>query len=515
MNDKNILFLHTILTRSQLNTDNLIIEVSLNNKSNDENDIRLQKIKRKKGKRIKLELVIRSPGFEIKGTNTRVIRLQNNYRFPVIKKIELIPCVEGEQEVIIDCYQDENKLGSLIQKIYTQRQKANEAYHVTSSMNNPPIIIQNTHEALPPDLNLVIKLDENDEKTLNFTLYSIKSELDYHHKNVGKTTLKKAPEEKIKSVYKKLGVYAELSPRQGKPINLGSSVSSSQNRQKIAEDKLMSVGHELWDELIPQQLKQEYWKFEGQVKSLLITSDEPWIPWEIIKPDDPDTERIDSFWCEKFALSRWIQGGGMADYCTAESITTIASNTSDLPNIDREIDFLRNLNKICAYIDCNQTMIDGLDIKKHIAEKRYSILHFACHGSFNDNSPNDSDIQLTGYSLSPADIRVRYKNLRPIVFINACNSAKSGFNYTKIGGWAERFVNSKVGVFIGAMWEVNDELAFQFAKTFYIKLLKENLTVAEAFQKSREVIRDAAPYNSTWLAYSLYANPQAKIKYAS
>ena len=62
------------------------------------------------------------------------------------------------------------------------------------------------------------------------------------------------------------------------------------------------------------------------------------------------------------------------------------------------------------------------------------------------------------------------------------------------------------------MWEVNDELAFQFAKTFYTALLKDNLTIGEAFQKSRQVIRDLAPYNSTWLAYSLYANPQARIQ---
>jgi CHAT domain-containing protein len=62
------------------------------------------------------------------------------------------------------------------------------------------------------------------------------------------------------------------------------------------------------------------------------------------------------------------------------------------------------------------------------------------------------------------------------------------------------------------MWEVNDTLALQFAKTFYKALLQDNLTVAEAFRQSREAVRQAAPYNSTWLAYSLYADPEARIQ---
>ena len=110
---------------------------------------------------------------------------------------------------------------------------------------------------------------------------------------------------------------------------------------------------------------------------------------------------------------------------------------------------------------------------------------------FDRNLPNDSAIQLTGDSLRPSDIKIKFKDVRPIIFINACHGGRVGFSFTKIGGWAEKFINARVGVFIGAMWEVNDELAYQFAENFYTALLKDNLTVAEAFQKSRQAIRDA------------------------
>jgi CHAT domain-containing protein len=71
---------------------------------------------------------------------------------------------------------------------------------------------------------------------------------------------------------------------------------------------------------------------------------------------------------------------------------------------------------------------------------------------------------------------------------------------------------ARVGAFIGAMWEVNDELALLFARRFYKALLKDNQTFAEAFRQARAEIRHARPYNPTWLAYVLYADPEGRVK---
>ncbi|MGB0562083.1 MAG: CHAT domain-containing protein, partial [Spirulinaceae cyanobacterium] len=104
------------------------------------------------------------------------------------------------------------------------------------------------------------------------------------------------------------------------------------------------------------------------------------------------------------------------------------------------------------------------------------------------------------------------KKSRPLIFINACHGGRSGFNFTGLGGWAERLIRARVSVFIGAMWEVSDELALKFAQTFYLALLKENKTIAESFRQAREEVRQIAPYNSTWLAYTLYADPEGRVK---
>ena len=62
------------------------------------------------------------------------------------------------------------------------------------------------------------------------------------------------------------------------------------------------------------------------------------------------------------------------------------------------------------------------------------------------------------------------------------------------------------------MWEVTDRLSLQFTKTFYTALIQENKTIADAFRQAREEIRQMAPYNSTWLAYTLYADPEGRVK---
>ena len=114
----------------------------------------------------------------------------------------------------------------------------------------------------------------------------------------------------------------------------------------------------------------------------------------------------------------------------------------------------------------------------------------------------------------PSDIRVRFggKRQRPLIFINACHGGRTEFSFTGLGGWADRLLDARAGAFIGAMWEVSDRLSLQFTKTFYTALIQDNKTIADAFRQAREEIRREAPYNSTWLAYTLYADPEGRVK---
>jgi CHAT domain-containing protein len=144
----------------------------------------------------------------------------------------------------------------------------------------------------------------------------------------------------------------------------------------------------------------------------------------------------------------------------------------------------------------------------------FNVLHFAAHGSFDAQMPDNSAISLTGGPLRPSDLIARFggPRARPLIFINACHGARAEFAFTGLGGWADRLVRqSRVGAFVGAAWEVNDRLALLFAETFYTALLRDRKSIGESFRIARQQTRDAEPSNSTWLAYVLYADPSACV----
>jgi CHAT domain-containing protein len=109
------------------------------------------------------------------------------------------------------------------------------------------------------------------------------------------------------------------------------------------------------------------------------------------------------------------------------------------------------------------------------------------------------------------------KSDRPLVFLNACRVGSGGLSITGLGGWANVLVGScGVGAVIAPLWSVNDALAREFARVFYDQLRSQpGCTVGQAVRQARRHVRDAAPHDPTWLAYTLYAHPNARIRLSS
>jgi CHAT domain-containing protein len=57
---------------------------------------------------------------------------------------------------------------------------------------------------------------------------------------------------------------------------------------------------------------------------------------------------------------------------------------------------------------------------------------------------------------------------------------------------------------------VGDQAAGRFAQVFYEKLLA-GATLAEAVRIARLQVRDDFPGNPAWLAYTLFADPLARV----
>ncbi|MGF1494138.1 MAG: CHAT domain-containing protein [Microcoleaceae cyanobacterium] len=477
-----------------------------------------------------LEVVVRARQFTIDGNDTQLLQIERDD--DSIVKFRLTPRKLGEQQIRIDFWQFGRRIGTARHQVMVVENPAEPSTQSPTAQPpqsiSPPahtehsLDIKLSPPSIPPaDLNLHIDLSE-DQRTLSFVLYSTKdSPIHYNFHRVGQVTLQATPEETMQAIYQQL---SHLASQMSRKLRVASSESSNltpeeqqKRKQARAEQQLIDQGNLLWDQLIPLELKQEYWKFQDQVKSILITSDEPWIPWEMVKPYRGDVkEEQFPFWCQQFNLSRWLSVNNIPlDQLPFRTVVPVAPVQSDLKSVQAEVRFLtEELACLSPQIRTEAAIGRVTDFEDYVADgsHQFSVLHFACHGEFKNALPQDSAIRLDDDVLRPANIRLFFQQERPLVFINACEVGRVGFSFTQIGGWAEKLVQARVGAFVGAMWEVNDELALLFAKTFYTALLQEKLSIAAAFRKGRETIRTAAPHNSTWLAYTLYADPEARIE---
>ena len=107
---------------------------------------------------------------------------------------------------------------------------------------------------------------------------------------------------------------------------------------------LGDLGCNLFQQLLPLALQDLYWTFRQRgVKTMMILSDEPHIPWELIKPfrADPATGAIlaeDGFWGEVFALTHWLRGRPPVPRLSIQRVVTLAVGSRGVglgPELDR------------------------------------------------------------------------------------------------------------------------------------------------------------------------------------
>ena len=284
----------------------------------------------------------------------------------------------------------------------------------------------------------------------------------------------------------------------------------------IIDRKLKAKGMSLYDELFPQLLKDLYWERADKIKSIRVISKEPWIPWEIIKPwrKLENGEIIeDPFLCENYAFSRWIVGKNERIKQQIKNIKVICPDDTNLDSAIMErkwIEDFSNQRKIKISFDSSYVeVINTLDTEKEI-----DILHFSTHGQNNKENSLLSTIQLKGrVTLRPEEIvgkATTFGQSHPIVILNACQTGLQNFSLTGIQGWATKFLDAGASTFIGYLWSVNDETAYNFVKELYTQLAA-GTSLGESIKNAR--LKCKREGDTSWLAYQLYGHPNSIIKF--
>ena len=452
---------------------------------------------------------ITSPGFDNLGTHVQTLWIGPKHG-PTEVEFELRPQTAGRTYITVHCLQEGTPLGTLSTQVEVSE-------HVPTQVQQHTVEAQRLtldSDSESPDLTLFVNYDTSQtQPRLLLNLYC-DSKL---AQSCPPLTLRTDPQTYYDGMYRRLSDITDL-------FDLKKTDAAAMENMQQAVRKL---GHSLWNDLIPQALQERYAleRAEWHAKSFLVITDEPFIPWELIWPYgyQGETWEDEAPWCLTMRMTRWLhrdqEGSGLQGpptHLDLERFAFVGPTQTNLTAVSSEGADLKALMQQAGVSDTSPQFNTLEQVTSLLESGDYDWFHLASHGEFTAEEPDRDSVLLlegnqrfTPNSLIGPEVQGHLFQQRPGFVLNACHSGRQGFALTQLGGWVNRLVGSGAGLFMGPLWTVTDESARRFAKHFYALLL-EGDTVAQALHGAREVIRQTG--DPTWLAYSVYAHPNARLK---
>jgi hypothetical protein len=294
--------------------------------------------------------------------------------------------------------------------------------------------------------------------------------------------------------------------------------------------RLQANGIVMANELLPDKIREALWTHRDAIRAIQVISEEPFIPWELLYINDRKSGPDGKGFLSEWGLVRWLHSTpwpGPQLAMRNDHINCVIPAYVDpglrLEGADAERQMLAKL-----FGSPREVTADSNSVTRFLQKdaRECDVLHFACHGEAAQRAVMTADLLMTGTnvdgnfapdSLSADQVKAfaRFADggPNPIVFINACQTGRAGRG---IGGGVAGFVDAFLrpysehgaGALVGALWSVDDKLAYSFAEAFY-RSLKEGNTLVDAVRTAREAAKSRNEL--TWLAYSVYGNPFARV----
>jgi hypothetical protein len=341
----------------------------------------------------------------------------------------------------------------------------------------------------PPDLQILVRREESDR-----LVFEARSDrLGHPNMDLGSVKLEGDTKALIQD---ELGRNVE---------KLSDLIEKDERNRDLAKRQLADLAVALFQKL-PTDLRKLFWFCQGQIATIQILSDEPYFPWELLKLQGEGGEE-GPFLCDAFSVTRWLRNRQTIGALPLQRIALVLPSDPNLPRSKGEKEDLVELVGSERVEEIPPAFAQVMDA---LAGDDYDGWHFAGHGSARVQDPDRAQLWLEGEgSLTPTNLvnaKANLSRLRPLIFLNGCDTGRAGFSLTGLGGWAYQSLAAGAGAFIGTLWPVRDKKARVFAQVFY-KAFLGGEPFGEAVRQARLKVRDEFPGDPAWLAYTVYAHP--------
>jgi len=305
--------------------------------------------------------------------------------------------------------------------------------------------------------------------------------------------------------------------------------AQAQIDQLHASDHLNAFGAELYDRFAPPAFKTLYSDLLSSRTSdnplvlpnmspiaIQIFSDDPSLPWELMRPTSQDGSRMD-FLGVTDSIARWpLSRRGSSrppQSLTVQNSVVVAPTYRGAQTLTAANQELTTLKSIRGF---TQVAGDYQSVRNLAGRPPQGIVHFAGHGQVSEeNGVPRFTILLEDSEIDPATWQALGSAAgatHPLFFFNACDVGESRQFMNEVDGWAPALLGNGASGYIGALWPVKDSTAALFASTFYAFLDKSlatghYLNVASLLAHTRaQVFRETG--DATALAYVFYGDPK-------
>jgi hypothetical protein len=283
--------------------------------------------------------------------------------------------------------------------------------------------------------------------------------------------------------------------------------------------RLVGAGISLWD-VAPQRFKDLYWQVHeagGTLGSVLVVSQEPAYPWELVVPyRGRGTKRVQHQPLGVATpLGRYID----EDMVAPDQRLELDDSWVLAPNYDNAY-FLPHAQEEATFV-CDTFGGERIDpssfdaIEAAFGRRAVPLFHLACHGRLGEGGAQA--IALEGAAELMAEqvramptLAAAVGDREPLVFVNACEVGRATPGLLQPGGFATSFISLGARAVIAPLWQVEDTIAHEFAIEFYRRLRrKPPAPPAQVVQALR-----SRAYNGgadSWAAYSFFGDPNATL----
>jgi CHAT domain-containing protein len=276
--------------------------------------------------------------------------------------------------------------------------------------------------------------------------------------------------------------------------------------------------------------------------SLTLATNDLELPWEFmyhnLTPNNPAqapgaSEDEENFLCLNRPIARRLMGRPLPadrvqrlDRPAKRQFLLIANPTLDLSEAEREVDTVvaaleENWKEQITVTVLRGKQATGRTVNQLLRSERFDVIHYSGHAFFDDNDPDYSGLLLYNREIFFAQKIRRLLGGRPLVFLNACESARSAneersasaldYHLQKPAqGLAASFVYGGALGCLGSLWPINDLRAARFAIEFY-NLVLDGHMIGEAMRRARVRIKSDSPNEITWAAFVLYGDPTYRL----